>query len=546
MIPSHARELIRQGDALFSKRSNIMNYWQDAAENFYPERADFTTSLDYDSFAGHLTSSVPVLNRRDLGDMFSSMLRPWNIEWFEIATDGEIPQDAKAWMEEQQATQNNAMQDRISGFDRATKASDHDYVTFGQAVLKVEINYRDAAILVRNRHLRDVAWCDDFTGQTYKVHEKMKLSAYQLSQQFPGKKLHKEILRALEKDPQREFSIRQVVLPADAYETLKPQDDRKYRKTKFVSVIVDVENEHVIEEAPSATLKYVIPRWQPLSMSQYSFSPATVAALPDARMFQTMTLSLLEAGEMYARPPAFIAEEILRGDLNYFAGGITSMPSKYAEKGMNPIQYLKQDKSGFGFGLEMLDRVRMVLRDSWYLNRMRLPTQGPDMTAYEFSERMREFVRDSMTLFSPAETEYNAPLCEMIFEEMLSYGFMGNNIPQSLRGEEIKFKFRSPFRDAEDRNKSGSYLEGLGVIERTMQFDPGAGQLADLRKGLKESLEGIDWPAAWFLSEDEIEQKTAALEEKQQMAEGMQMAGHGAEIAKVAGEAGMNMKEMMA
>lgn len=524
-----------------------MNYWQDAAENFYPERADFTTSLEYDAFAAHLTSSVPVLNRRDLGDLFSSMLRPWNLDWFEMTSgDGDIPQDAKVWLEEKQGTQKNAMQDRIAGFDRATKSADHDYVTFGQTVLKVEINYRDTALLVRNRHLRDVAWCDDFTGLTYKVHEKMMRSAYQLSQQFPEKKLHREVIKALEKDPQREFEIRQIVLPVDAYEKLKPKEDRKFRKTKFVSIIIDVENGHVIEEAPSVTLKYVIPRWQPLSGSPYSFSPATVAALPDARMFQTMTLSLLEAGEMYARPPAFIAEEILRGDLNYFAGGVTPMPTKYAEKGMNPIHYLKQDKSGFGFGLEMLDRVRMVLRDSWYLNRMRLPTQGPDMTAYEFSERMREFVRDSMTLFSPAETEYNAPLCEMIFEEMLAYGFMGNEIPQSLQGENIKFKFRSPFRDAEDRTKAGAFMEGLGVIERSMAFDPGAGQLADLRKGLKESLEGIDWPADWFLSEEQIEERTVALEEKQQMAEGMQMAGQGAEVAKIAGEAGINMKEMMA
>ena len=40
----------------------------------------------------------------------------------------------------------------------------------------------------------------------------------------------------------------------------------------------------------------------------------------------------------------------------------------------------------------------------------------------EFGERMQEFIRDFMTLFTPVETEYNAPLCEMIFEEMMASG----------------------------------------------------------------------------------------------------------------------------
>lgn len=551
-LQSHARELIRQGDALFDARASMMDYWQDAAEQFYPERADFTQeTIDGDDLAGHLTSSVPILNRRDLGDLFSSMLRPWNLDWFEVVTGGnfdDTPADAKEWLEEKQATQKNAMQDRVAGFDRAAKEADHGYVTFGQWPIKVEINYRDQAILVRARHLKNVAWCDDFTGQTYKVHERMRLSAWQLSQQFPEKKLHKEVLKALVKDPQKTFECRQVVLPVDAYDRLKPKDEQKFRKTKFVSLIVDVENEHLIEEAPSVTLKYVIPRWQTFSGSQYSYSPATVAALPDARLFQQMTLSMLEAGEMAARPPVFIAEEIMRGDMNYFAGGVSSFPDKYAEKGMTPIHYLRSDKSGFGHGMEMLDRVRMVLRESWYLNRLRLPVQGPEVTAYEFSERMKEFVRDSMTLFAPAETEYNAPLCETIFEEMMAYGFMGppDEIPDSLKGEDIKFRFRSPFRDAEDRKNTGSFMEGLGVIERTLAFDPGAGQMADLRKGLKTALEGIEWPQDWFFDEEEIEARTAALEEKQAMAEGMAAVGQGAAIAEQAGNAGVAIKEAMA
>jgi len=76
-MKQRVRDLIEQGDKLFSKRSGLMSFWQDVAENFYPERADFTTTRTMgEDFAAHLMSGYPVLVRRDLANNLSSMLRP--------------------------------------------------------------------------------------------------------------------------------------------------------------------------------------------------------------------------------------------------------------------------------------------------------------------------------------------------------------------------------------------------------------------------------------------------------------------------------------
>src|SRR5574337_321819 len=74
---SYAKKLIEQSNQLFDKRSGLLSLWQTMADNFYPERADFTQTHNLgDEFGVNLMTSYPVLARRDLGNAIGSMLRP--------------------------------------------------------------------------------------------------------------------------------------------------------------------------------------------------------------------------------------------------------------------------------------------------------------------------------------------------------------------------------------------------------------------------------------------------------------------------------------
>ena len=173
------KQLHAMGEGLFNKRGLLLNLWQCIADNFYPERADFTIVRNLGAeFATNLMTSYPVLARRDLGNAFGSMLRPTAKEWKHIKTNNweKIDRDGRAWLENATNVMTRAMYDKRSQFTRATKEADHDFAAFGQAVIQITLNKLANGLVYRCWHLRDVAWRENEEGEVDTVFRKWKRS----------------------------------------------------------------------------------------------------------------------------------------------------------------------------------------------------------------------------------------------------------------------------------------------------------------------------------------------------------------------------------
>lgn len=528
-----AKELIRQGDNLFEKRGSLVSLWQEMADNFYPERADFTNSRSLGSeFADHLMTSYPVLARRDLGNAFNGMLRPRSKDWFKLAVREENSVDTygNRWLEYASGVMRKAMYDRKSLFTRATKEGDHDFATFGQTVVSVEPSRDLTHLLYRCWHLRDVAWCENENGVIDTVYRKWKPSARTLASLF--KDVHQSVRDKLEKDPYCEINCMHAVVPSESY-----AGEKKY-KTPFVSLYVDVDNQHVMEEVGSKRLRYVIPRWQTVSGSQYAYSPATIVALPDARLIQSMTLTLLEAGEKAVSPPMIAVKEAIRSDVALYAGGITYTDASYDERLGEVLRPLSTDRSGIPFGIDLRNDVREMISECFYLNKLSLPPQG-DMTAFEVSQRIQEYIRQALPIFEPMEQDYNGALCEETFAILFEFGAFGpiENIPRDLLDKNVEFKFESPLHDAIEKEKTQKFTDAANLLAVAVQIDPDAPVNLDSRVAFRDALQGIGVPAAWITPEEEAEEAYAANEQKRQMQSMAQMAAMGAEGVKIGAEA---------
>lgn len=526
-------------DGLFTKRSSLMTLWQEIAENFYPERADFTVRRAIgDSFAGNLMTSYPVLTRRDLGDQFGTMLRPTNKEWMEmVASNRSVDNDSTKWLQWATGIQRRAQTDRVSQFSRAMKEADHDIATFGAAVISCRLNKNRNALLYRTYHLRDTVWIEDENGTICLIARKWNPYAKDLQRIF-GSKNHTSLTDRASKAPLDEVNCYHIIVDAEMY-------DSNAGGKPFFSIYYDITHNHLIEEVAQWNKEYAIPRWQTVSGSQYPFSPATITALPDARLIQTMTATLLDAGENAVRPPLIATKDAVKSDVGLYSGGITWVDQDYDERLGEALRPVELGIQGIPLGVDMMRDSRQLLMQAFYLNKLTLPERAPDMTAYEVGQRVQEYIRGALPIFEPMEQECNGQVSELTFDLLMRGGAFGsmNNLPDGLKGAEISFRFMSPLHDAIEAQKGHLFLESGQLISAAMQLDQSSGAIINAKDALRDVLDGIKVPATWLNSKEEVKQSVEALKQAQAMQQKLAMAQQGGEAAANITQAKKNAAE---
>ena len=531
------KQLRDVAEKLFADKQPLVTLWQEQANNFYPERADFTLTRSWGTdFAADLMSSYPVRCRRDLGNQFGTMLRPTARPWFHVKRrnvdmDGEDT-EVKQWLEYFEQVERRAMYDRATQFTRATKEGDHDFAAFGQCAISIEMNGKANGLLYRCWHLRDMAWQEDEEGQIGTVFRKWKPTVQTLVRSF--KKVHPKVTEMNDKTPFETIEVLHMVVGADMY------DGNSGGKPRW-SIYYDTAHDFIMEEKPIWERHYVIPRWQTVSGSQYSYSPATVCALPDARLLQAMTFTLLEAGEKATSPPIIATQGAVRSDMALFAGGVTWVDNEYDERLGEAMRPLQQDFRGFNYGVAMNQDTRAMLHAAFFLDALTLPQRAPEMTAYEVGQRVQEYIRNALPIFEPMEQSYNEAICDETFGLLLRGNAFGDprSFPKKLRGADIDFTFESPLHDAIDQQKGQLFQQAQAIIGGAVALDPSCSFVPKAEVALRDALTGIGVPARWMNTEGFVEQAKEAKAnqdaQQQRLAQITQAAG----AAKDIGQSGL-------
>ena len=529
-MDARAKEVSKIGDRLFGKKKIVDTLWQELAYQFYPERADFTDERNAgDEYSDHLFTSYPSLARRDLGNLMSANMRPSSKQWGSLHVFDKNLDDGDAerkFLEYLTDIQWRAMYDSRAGFVRATKQTDHDYVTFGNGVVLGTPNSMRDTLLYRNYHLRDCAWLENEEGRVDCMFRNWMPEARQLKALFP-ETISRDISKACEKEPEKQFKCRHIVMPSRMY-YYKSKRGKEY---PYVSLYIECESQTVLEEVGMNYFPYVVPRWMTVSGSQYGRSMATDIALPDSRTMQVIVRTLREAGEKFVDPPMIAVIDAIRGDIPLYAGGITNVDIEYDEKLGEVLRPVTQDRGGMPIGFELANEVRQSIHQAFFLDKINLPAAQTEMTAFEVRRRVEEHIRAAAPLFEPIEQDYNAPLCELTFNILReNNGFPMDKMPDTLLGQDIRFTFHSPLADAYDQADAAIYTDvAQRILVPAAQIDPAQIENADITAATRDAMKAAGWKAKWFKPIEAVEERRQQvqqqMEAQQQMAAAEQMGG---------------------
>ena len=532
------KDILGRGNRVLDQRDSLLSLWQTLSELFYPERADFTVQRFLgDEMNNGLYTSYPIMVRRDLGNAFSTMLRPKEKEWYRMEADAnDIDHAAKIWLHEKSNHMYKIMYRKGTGFVRRTKELDHDFATFGQGVMQLRPTPNYDNIYYETHHLKNVGWMEGFDGEINEVHRKQNIPAAILIKVFGSDNVSQKVrdcCNDAKKDPYTKINCRHAMIPVEEYH------DDKYSRFKWVSYWIDVENEHIMEERGSNRLEYIIPRWATVAGSQYAHSPASITARPDAEVINQMSATLLEAGEKTVNPPLVGVEEMITSPIDNIAGGMSWIDAEYDGRLEDVLRPIQQNYSGIPVGLEMLQDSREMIASAFYLDKLTLPPAEHEMTATEVTRRVEEYVRKALPLFEPLEENYNAALCEETFKLLFEMGAFGStlDVPKSLLEAEVEFKFESPLHDSIEEMKASRFVQAAELLRTAVELDASATVNLNVDVALREAFEGIKVNPEWMPSEEEVIYQKQQIKQQNDTMNQLEAAKQATEVMGNAGQA---------
>jgi len=542
-MDDNGKSLIKMDQRMFAAKQDIDLLHQSIAENFYPERADFTQSLNIgDEFASHIIDAKPVLIRRELGDQIGSMVRPSDRQWFKASTPvarGRKSSETREFLEFMTDTTRAVLYSRDdSGFRRAAKELENDFVTFGIGFGQVSYSKDRSNLMFRCHHPKDCAGSEGPDGIVDHVHRRAMMSPRKIKHFFgESGRLPQNIKDAIDKgDEKKDFLIRHIVIPAEKYDSYKKMP----KSAKWVEVYVAPDGT-VIQELPAATFDYIVMRWQTISGQFWPFSPATIVALPQARMLQTMMGTIINAAELRVRPPMIATADVVTSPISLKSADITYIDREYDERLGSALRPLDLG-SNLGLGMDMVASVRDILTEAFYINKLApIANRDKAITAYEASQLVQEYIRVALPLFEPIEDEWTSRVLDLSTEKIMRAGGFGQvdaagvplDMPDDLLGESIEFEFNNSLKEARSRQVIDGFVESSRLIDVAAAIDPAVVSEVSTSDMFRDAFSAVPGSKSnWLKDEAEAADARAATEQQAADRAALEQVAQGAEAVQ--------------
>jgi hypothetical protein len=461
-------EVFKRFEELKKNRANFESHWQEVAERVLTRSAEFTgersagdkrTALQYDA------SAALALER--FAAAVESLLTPRGSRWHGLrASNPYIDQndDARMWFDMAQD-----ILFRWRGRPKANFASQmHEgYMSlgaFGNSLLFVDED-PGGGMRYRNVHLMGCYIAEDEMGNIDTVFRVIDLAARQVLRLFADTDISTAMKNKVEKEPDARVKILHVVMPRT--------DRDPSRKDKvnlpWFSAYYEVDGQHRIEEGGFSELPYIPSRYTTGPSEVYGRSPA-MTVLPDIKMLNEMSKTVIRAGQKVVDPPLLIADDGVVFPVNTKPGGSTF--ARLDGRSQAPVQPL-QTGARVDIGLDMMEQRRRIINDAFLVTLFQILVETPSMTATEVLQRAQE----KGALLAPTVGRQQAETLGPLIQRELAILQRQQLLPPMpdilIEAEgEYEIEYTSPLSRAMRAEEGVAILRTLEMVQPIAAMDP--------------------------------------------------------------------------
>jgi len=441
-----------------AKRATWESLWQSIARYCLPNSASFMEQVapGQDRMRWILDSTAP----RSL-EMFASFLHTLlnnpASEWVRLGVAGEpelqLSSTVRAYLEVCQKKIMNALTAPSSDIYSQLHQVYLDLGAFGTAILFEDVI--KGALRCRVYHLDDCV-IDEGEDETIDSMIRQRKQTKRAGlQRFGADKLGRSFENLSDENLDKEDRYLHAVFPATDPLAEKLPKRQILKGAAFYSCwILDGEEKKVLEYGSYEEFPYFCPRWYKARGEIYGRSQA-MTAMPDIRMVNRMSDTILRGAEKIVDPPLVIPDGSLVSPVRLHAGGMT-----FVEGGAEIKTLIPPGTSRIETGNDLLVARQGAIKEAFFTPLFVTP-DSPVKTATQVLQEVDERNRALSPMLVRAQTELFSKLVTRTFNILMRSGKLPKP-PSELAGKTLKLEYVSPLIASQKQ------MEGL-AIARTFE-----------------------------------------------------------------------------
>jgi hypothetical protein len=479
MSDDKVNKILKRADNLFSseERVNVEHVWTELSEFMLNHQSGIftTTATALTDFSNTMATSpgskktkrvydsTALQAVQDLASAFQGTLTNPATVWSTLRFQDETLNnnaEATSWLEEANKILHNKFNE--SNFNTEIAKGYQSFVSLANMVLFVERGDDTQTFRFTSLHLARIAWAEDKNSIVDTIYRKFDLSARQAFEKW-GTRVHDNILRDVERDPDKQYSFMHCVLPRDPKDIklnevgLAPGEDRP-----IASIYIDTTHSKIVEETGYYEMPILAARWSLMPSETYGRGPGHYA-LPDTRSLNKLMEEYLTAVAKDNNPPILANQRDIFGSVDMRPKTISLV------KDINGIREMTST-ARMDRVFDLFTRLTTSIRSIFFLDKLLLPDRREtgEMTAFEVSQRIEQMQRVLGPTLSRLNNELLSPLIVRSFKILLREGLLPE-MPAILRerGLDVDIVFVNQLARAQqiqDVNTINQWVQGLLVV----------------------------------------------------------------------------------